>query len=103
LRLLADKRRGDRLSLLGPIGVGFHLDPTRRRPLLIGGGVGIPPMIFLADTLRQARELDWKPLVLMGSEVPFPFSDFPAEVEPSPPASSIETSGDTSGGAERAD
>ena len=74
LRLLADKRRGDRLILLGPIGVGFHLDPTRRRPLLIGGGVGIPPMIFLADTLRQARELDWKPLVLMGSEVPFPFA-----------------------------
>jgi hypothetical protein len=37
------------------------------------------------------------------SEVPFPFSDFPPEVEPSPPASSIEASGDTSGGAERAD
>ncbi|MGB5622631.1 MAG: dihydroorotate dehydrogenase electron transfer subunit [Gammaproteobacteria bacterium] len=74
LRLLADKRPGDRLSLLGPIGVGFRLDPARRRPLLIGGGVGIPPMIFLADTLRQAPEPDWKPLVLMGSEVPFPFA-----------------------------
>ena len=37
------------------------------------------------------------------SEVPFPFSDFPPEVEPSPPASSIEASGDTSGGAERED
>jgi hypothetical protein len=36
-------------------------------------------------------------------EVPFPFSDFPAEVEPSPTARSIEASGDTSGGAERAD
>jgi len=73
LRLLANKRPGDRLSLLGPIGQGFRLDPARRRPLLIGGGVGIPPMIFLADTLRQDREHEWQPLVLMGSEVPFPF------------------------------
>jgi dihydroorotate dehydrogenase electron transfer subunit len=39
--------------------------------LLIGGGVGIPPMVFLADTLRQ--EPAWQPLAILGSEIPFPF------------------------------
>jgi len=36
------------------------------------------------------------------SELPFPFSDFPSEVEPSPPASSLGPPGDPSGGAQRA-
>jgi dihydroorotate dehydrogenase electron transfer subunit len=37
----------------------------------LGGGVGIPPMIFLADSMRADRH--WRPLVLMGSEVRFLF------------------------------
>jgi dihydroorotate dehydrogenase electron transfer subunit len=40
--------------------------------LLIGGGVGIPPMVFLAETLKDGDSA-WQPLVLMGSEIPFPF------------------------------
>ena len=57
--------------MLAPIGRGFTPDPARPRLLALGGGVGIPPMIFLADQFRARPEL--KPLVLMGSEVPFPF------------------------------
>ncbi|NNE61699.1 MAG: dihydroorotate dehydrogenase electron transfer subunit [Woeseia sp.] len=72
LDALARRAPGDKVSVLGPIGRGFRPDPARVRPLLIGGGVGIPPMVFLAETLRDA-ELDWQPLVLMGSELPFPF------------------------------
>lgn len=72
-RLLAGRRPGDRLSCLGPIGKSFTAHPERPRTLLIGGGVGIPPMIFLAETLRRNRRASWTPLVLMGSEVPFPF------------------------------
>lgn len=72
LTALADKQPGDKLSSIGPIGHGFKVTPARRRPLLIGGGVGIPPMIFLAETLNNDRE-DWQPLMIMGSEIPFPF------------------------------
>ncbi|HET7921119.1 MAG TPA: dihydroorotate dehydrogenase electron transfer subunit [Gammaproteobacteria bacterium] len=79
-RLLAQRRTGDRLSCLGPIGQPFVLHPARPRPLLIGGGVGIPPMVFVADALRQDRHTDWKPLVLMGSEVPFPFTSRPSTI-----------------------
>jgi dihydroorotate dehydrogenase electron transfer subunit len=73
LALLAQKCRGDRVSVLGPIGHTFEPRPDRKRPLLIGGGVGIPPMVFLADFLRKDSNVDWDPLVLMGSEIPFPF------------------------------
>jgi dihydroorotate dehydrogenase electron transfer subunit len=78
LRLLSLRRPGDRLSLLGPIGRPFRPNPGRPWTLLIGGGVGIPPMMFLADTLRRGGAADWQPLVLMGSEVPFPFATAPA-------------------------
>ena len=76
-RLLAQAQVGDELSLLGPIGVPFKLSGYRRRPLLIGGGVGIPPMIFLAHHLRRLRPRV-APLVFMGSEVPFPFAARPS-------------------------
>lgn len=71
--VLATRRTGERLSCLGPIGRGFAAHPARPRTLLIGGGVGIPPMVFLAESLAAARGAGWRPLVLMGSELPFPF------------------------------
>ena len=48
LQHLASRREGDTLSLIGPIGQGFRPDPARPLSLLLGGGVGIPPMVFLA-------------------------------------------------------
>ena len=72
LRLFAAKIPGDTLSLIGPIGHPFEPDTDRPNTLLVGGGVGIPPMIFLAEHLKNDRN-EWHPLVLMGSEIPFPF------------------------------
>ena len=80
LHALAARKAGDTLSTLGPIGKPFILHPERPRPLLIGGGVGIPPMVFLADRLRGRTDAAWKPLVLMGSEIPFPFRARPSTV-----------------------
>lgn len=76
---LAARREGERLSMLGPIGRPFKRAGYRPRPLLIGGGVGIPPMIFLAEHLRACGE-PLTPLVLMGSEVPFPFRARPSRI-----------------------
>lgn len=70
---LADARIDDRLSMLGPIGNGFRPDANRTRPLLIGGGVGIPPLQFLAERLAADRSVTWQPVAFFGSEVPFPF------------------------------
>jgi len=71
LRALSQKLPGDRVSVLAPIGNGFSFDPARPRVVGIGGGVGIPPMILLAQALRDDPR--FTPLILMGSEVPFPF------------------------------
>jgi dihydroorotate dehydrogenase electron transfer subunit len=71
LEMLGRRLPGEVLSVLAPIGHGFTVDPGRPRLLALGGGVGIPPMIFLAEHVRGDRSL--LPLVLMGSEVPFPF------------------------------
>lgn len=70
LHLLAEKKPGDRISVLGPIGEPFQPSPERPNTLLIGGGVGIPPMVFLAEALRDGP---YKPLAILGSEIPFPF------------------------------
>lgn len=75
-RLLAERRTGERISVMGPIGKGFSPQAGRTRPLLIGGGVGIPPMVFLADRLRHDKTM--QPLAILGSEVPFPFKTRPS-------------------------
>lgn len=77
-RLLAQRRPGDIVSSIGPIGSPFQSHHKLPRPLLIGGGVGMPPMVFLADALR--REPAAKPLVILGSEVPFPFQARPSQI-----------------------
>jgi dihydroorotate dehydrogenase electron transfer subunit len=80
LHALASRKPGESLSTLGPIGRPFEAHPEHPRVLLIGGGVGIPPMIFLADRLRARNDAEWKPLVLMGSEIPFPFRTRPSRI-----------------------
>jgi dihydroorotate dehydrogenase electron transfer subunit len=94
LRALSRRRVGDDISVLGPIGQPFKPDPRKPLSLLVGGGVGIPPMVFLAEwMLAQAsdgRDATWKPLVLMGSEIPFPFKTRPSTIlVPGIPAGSI--------------
>jgi dihydroorotate dehydrogenase electron transfer subunit len=90
LHALAARKAGDVLSVLGPIGRPFTPHPERPRPLLIGGGVGIPPMVFLAESLRGDKRAAWQPLVLMGSEVPFPFRTRPSTIiVPGMPAGTI--------------
>ncbi len=80
LAALALQPRDAALSVLGPIGQGFETHPRRRRVLAIGGGVGIPPMVFLAESLRGDTRAHWQPLVLMGSEIPFPFQARPSRI-----------------------
>jgi dihydroorotate dehydrogenase electron transfer subunit len=71
LHLLTRKTPGDVVSLLGPIGQPFRLHHERPNVLLIGGGVGIPPMIYVADDMRQDIH-EWRPMAILGSVIPFP-------------------------------
>jgi dihydroorotate dehydrogenase electron transfer subunit len=49
-RALASLAPGDELRVLGPLGNGFRLDV--RRPLLVGGGIGMAPLPYLSAVLN---------------------------------------------------
>jgi len=54
-RALCALGRGDRLSVLGPLGNGYRLDVPR--PLLVGGGIGVAPLPYLSDALGEPPAL----------------------------------------------
>ena len=71
--ILADVCSGDRLSVVGPLGHGF--DRSAKHPLLVGGGTGLAPLLYLAESMvgegirpdvlmggRTADDLFWKEL-----------------------------------------
>jgi NAD(P)H-flavin reductase len=53
---LCELEPGDAIAVFGPLGNGFRLDVDR--PLLVGGGIGMAPLPYLAEALR------FPPLVL---------------------------------------
>src|ERR1700720_224130 len=50
-RALCELGAGDVLHVLGPLGNGFALDV--KRPLLVGGGIGIAPLPYLSEALGR--------------------------------------------------
>ena len=48
-------RAGDHLSVMGPLGNGFPL--KSKKAFLIGGGIGIPPMLELAKQLNCEKQI----------------------------------------------
>ena len=48
-RWLAQRRAGDTVDLLGPLGNGYSIHPGSHNLLLVAGGIGIAPLRFLAD------------------------------------------------------
>jgi len=47
--LLANKKPGDNIEVIGPLGQGF--DIRGKRPLLVGGGMGLAPLLFSAQQI----------------------------------------------------
>lgn len=45
---------GHCVSLLGPLGNGFWLYPDQPTAILIGGGIGLAPLVWLAEALKAA-------------------------------------------------
>ena len=52
---LAQMPEGAKIDLIGPLGEPFTFPPKGKQAVLIGGGVGIPPLVFLAKELLKKR------------------------------------------------
>ena len=46
---------GDRVDVLGPLGNRFALPPNDATAILVGGGVGIPPMLYLTEKFEGRK------------------------------------------------
>lgn len=46
---LSLRQEGDMIDLLGPLGQGFEIGPQSRNLLLVAGGIGIAPLVALAE------------------------------------------------------
>lgn len=62
-KTLADMKAGRELDLLCPLGNGYNLEKITKRPVLAGGGAGVPPMYGLAKKLLMKGI---KPEVILG-------------------------------------
>ncbi len=51
-RILLEKEEGESLDVLGPLGSHFHYESLTSPALLVGGGIGIAPLFFLAQQLQ---------------------------------------------------
>lgn len=60
---MSEMRPGAVLDLLTGLGNGFEVGASTEKPLLVGGGVGVPPLYGLAKKLLAAGK---KPVVLLG-------------------------------------
>lgn len=55
-RWMATLQKDDPLSLLGPLGNRFPIHPKKKQVWLVAGGVGLPPMFYLAEALQKAQK-----------------------------------------------
>lgn len=64
--ILSHRKAGEYLDIIGPLGCGFDLRlaiSNKRQAILVAGGMGVAPLVFLAEKLRKR-----KTLVLLGAK-----------------------------------
>ena len=52
-KLLSEKKGGDFLNILGPLGNSFNIKDSGENYAFIGGGIGFPPLFFMANIMQN--------------------------------------------------
>lgn len=60
---LSEMKPGEVLDVLIPLGNGFDISANCKKPVVIGGGIGVPPLLNLCKQLLAAGK---KPAVILG-------------------------------------
>jgi dihydroorotate dehydrogenase electron transfer subunit len=63
--MLAEKNPGESCNLLGPLGNGFEIGSENTPQIILAGGMGVAPMLALADQLVAEKR---NPLVCLGAK-----------------------------------
>jgi len=53
---LSQYKKGQKINILGPLGNGFFVSPDSEKLLLVGGGIGISPLAFLAHNALNTKK-----------------------------------------------
>ena len=56
--ILSETRDGETMSVIGPLGRGFELPEMDKKPLLVAGGIGVAPILFLAQVM-EGRDIEF--------------------------------------------
>lgn len=76
---LSERKIGDMLNILGPLGHGYDLEKLGKNPVFIGGGIGVPPMLF---AVKKCIESGGNPKAILGfrsKDAVILEKDFPCE------------------------
>ena len=58
-KILAAKKKGDDIDVLGPVGTPFNLPSKNiKQVVMVAGGIGIAPFLILSDVLRKRKDLE---------------------------------------------
>ena len=69
-KLLSQYRRSDALDIIGPLGQGFKLNNKSKNSILVAGGIGVAPLVFLAQRIAKTenRKPKTERLVILGAK-----------------------------------
>jgi dihydroorotate dehydrogenase electron transfer subunit len=62
-RIMTQLKPGDHLDIMGPLGGQFPLPTPNHRPVIVGGGIGTGPILFLASQLSASG---LRPMLILG-------------------------------------
>lgn len=54
--LLSRHQVGQKLDILGPLGNGFSIDKNKKTAILVAGGMGVAPLLYLARKLQSTKD-----------------------------------------------
>jgi dihydroorotate dehydrogenase electron transfer subunit len=80
---LSQQQAGNKIDVLGPLGKGFNIVPGLKNLLLVGGGIGIAPLIFLAQYASPKYQVTLIHGASTAAQI-YPFLSLPLTINSSP-------------------
>jgi dihydroorotate dehydrogenase electron transfer subunit len=80
---LSQRQTGDKIDILGPLGNGFSIEPGAKNLLLVAGGIGIAPLVFLMQHASSQHQMTLIHGASTAAQL-YPFSSLALTHGPSP-------------------